>query len=182
MVPPPPSNIGQDLGSRQLHNEKLLISIFFAAVSGNKEHGHKMVESFGHHLASIMTRPINMEHIIPTPPSITFNHGDHSVNSSHPSALSHISETGTSKLCHSSVGSVVSTPHRGKGTDLSCSVQAAPWMRKEPFQVSLLHAGVFQCDKIVSNNQLKFSSTIRPLKEAHKEYQKQSNTRFDKRK
>jgi len=124
MVPPPPMNIGHDLGSRQLHNEKLLITNFFAAVSGDKEHGFKMVESFGHHLASII-RPINMEHIIPTPPSITFNHGDHSVNSSHPSVPSHISETGTSKLCHSSVGSVVFTPHRGKGTDLSCSVQAA---------------------------------------------------------
>ena len=28
-------------------------------------------------------------------------------------------------MCHSSVGSVVTTPHRGNGNDLSCSVQAA---------------------------------------------------------
>jgi len=66
-----------------------------------------------------------MEHIIPTPPSISFNHGGNSVISNPPSVLTHNSATGTANLCHSSVGSVVSTPHRGNGNDLSCSVQAA---------------------------------------------------------
>ena len=118
-----PKTTGHDLGSKQLHNEKLLITNFFAAVSGDKEHGFKMVESFGHHLASII-RPINMEHIIPTPPSISFNHGGKSVISTLPSVLTHNSATGTANLCHSSVGSVVSTPLRGNWNDLSCSVQA----------------------------------------------------------
>ena len=58
-------------------------------------------------------------------PSITARNIE--VNSSHPLALTNKSETGTSNLCHSSVGSVASTPLCGKGTDLSCShaVQAA---------------------------------------------------------
>jgi len=47
------------------------------------------------------------------------------VDYSHPLALTNTSETGTANVCHPSVGSVVSTPLRGNGNDLSCSVQAA---------------------------------------------------------
>ena len=125
MDPSPPKTIGHDLGSKQLHNEKLLISSLFTAISNNKDHGHEMLQSFAPHLASIMTRTINMEHIIPTPPSISFNHRGNSVISNHPSVLTSNSATTAANLCHSSVGSVVSTPHRGNGNDLSCSVQAA---------------------------------------------------------
>jgi len=120
-----PKTIGHDFGSKQLHNEKLLISSLFHTISNNKDHGHEMLHTFAPHLASIMTRTINMEHIIPTPPSISFNHGGKSVISTLPSVLTHNSATGTANLCHSSVGSVVSTPHRGNWNDLSCSVQAA---------------------------------------------------------
>jgi len=125
MDPSPPKTIGHDLGSKQLHNEKLLISSLFTAISNNKDHGHEMLQSFAPHLASIMTRTIDMEHIIPTPPSISFNHGGNSFISNHPSVLTSNSATTAANLCHSSVGSVVSTPLRGNGNDLSCSVQAA---------------------------------------------------------
>ena len=79
------------------------------------------LETFATHLASIMTRTINMEHIIPTPPSISFNHGGNSVISNHPSVLTSNSATTAANLCHS----FVSTPHCGNGNDLSCSIQAA---------------------------------------------------------
>jgi len=70
MDPSPPKTIGHDIGSKELHNKKLLISSLFSAISKNKDHGHEMLQTFAPHLASIMTRTINMEHIIPTPPSI----------------------------------------------------------------------------------------------------------------
>jgi len=69
MDPPSPSNVGHDLGSKQLHNEKLVINGIFTAVAGNKEHGHEMLETFAPILASIMTRKINMEFIIPSHPT-----------------------------------------------------------------------------------------------------------------
>jgi len=47
------------------------------------------------------------------------------VTSPHPLVLTHNSATGTANLCHSSVGSVVTTPLRGNWNNLSCSVQAA---------------------------------------------------------
>ena len=69
MDPPrPPPNIGHDLGSKQLHNEKLVITGLFNAAAGNKDHGHKMIESFAPFLASIMTRSITMDAIIPPHP------------------------------------------------------------------------------------------------------------------
>ena len=125
MDPSLPKTIGHDLGSKQLHNKKLLISSLFHAISNNKDHGHEMLHTFAPHLASIMTRTINMEHIIPTPPSISFNNGVKLVFSTLPSVLTHNLATGTANLCHSSVGSVVTTPHRGNWNDLSCSIQAA---------------------------------------------------------
>ena len=120
-----PKTIGHDLGSKQLHNEKLLITSLFDAISNNKDHGHEMLHTFAPHLASIMTRTINMEHIIPIPPSISFDHGGKSIISTLPSGPTHNSATGTANLCHSSVGSVVTTPLRGNWNNLSCSVQAA---------------------------------------------------------
>ena len=119
MDPSQPKTIGHDLGSKQLHNEKLLISSLFAAIQGDRDHGHEMLKNFGPHLASIMTRTINMEHIIPCPSLISFDHGGSSIESSDPSQLTNTSETSNSNLCHSSVGEVAIPPLRGKEGDLS---------------------------------------------------------------
>ena len=124
MDPSHPKSAGHDIISKQLHNEKLLISNFFAAVSGDKENGFKMVESFGHHLASII-RPINMENLVPGPLSLSFNHGGSSDESSVPSQLTKTSETSNSNLCHSSVREVAIPPLRGKEGDLSLCLNKA---------------------------------------------------------
>ena len=108
MDPSQPKSVSHDLQSKQLHNEKLLITSFFAAIQGNPDHGHEMLQNFGPHLASIMTHPINMERIIPDPPPLLFNQGGSSDQSSVPSQLTKTSETSNSNLFHSNVSGIVS--------------------------------------------------------------------------